>query len=464
MAKKGKAKSKAAKAAGEPSCAKGESETVEMGVEKKGVDSVPVEGDVDEKVCEEEVVVSTEEEAVVAPQRDSEVEELVEKVKRLEKELETKTERAETSEELLRQLETKTAEAQRLQDNYNNLLSKVSAMKTLFTKMKAAETELEESKRAMKAMEEEKSASKREVEGLRASVETLRSELESVNSECQRLQEEQDKSRREMKVNASELDVEVRELEAAKRSLELDVRDAKDRMEEQVVLLQEERVRGNALAQELGELRTKCANVEMEREQLMENQRKGEDAISQLKSQVAELGKAKQDLERQAEYQKETGETEIVRLQGEINVLRRDLDEKNDQIKAMETLEEDLKQKQLQLGKLRHENIKTNEHLSKAMKLLKRNTNAQTVDRDLVSNLFINFLQLDRGDSKKFEVLQLIAGFLDWDDDRRRHAGLLGGSRGTQSNSVVDVPTPRGSQSFVNLWTEFLEKESTPQV
>lgn len=75
-------------------------------------------------------------------------------------------------------------------------------------------------------------------------------------------------------------------------------------------------------------------------------------------------------------------------------------------------------------------------------------------------------MQLDRGDSKKFEVLQLISHFLDWDDDKRRHAGLLSsaGTR-TKSNSVVDLGTGdrKASQSFVSLWTEFLEKESTPQ-
>jgi len=46
------------------------------------------------------------------------------------------------------------------------------------------------------------------------------------------------------------------------------------------------------------------------------------------------------------------------------------------------------------------------------------------MSRRLISNLLISFLQLSRGDTKKFEVLQLLAGVLSWDDDEKELAGL----------------------------------------
>ncbi|GME76128.1 unnamed protein product [[Candida] boidinii] len=116
------------------------------------------------------------------------------------------------------------------------------------------------------------------------------------------------------------------------------------------------------------------------------------------------------------------------------------------------------------------------------MKLIKKGSETETVDRELISNLFISFLQIPRADAKKFEVLKLISNFLNWDDDKKRHAGLMSSSakanpslrsRSTSNSIMGSIPsnplasgdknTLNTSDSFVSLWTEFLEKESTPK-
>lgn len=110
----------------------------------------------------------------------------------------------------------------------------------------------------------------------------------------------------------------------------------------------------------------------------------------------------------------------------------------------------------------------------------------------VVTNHFLHFLTLDRSDPKKFQVLQLIASLLAWDDgmssphrqqlltlpDKREQAGL---SRpGTIKEPSLRVPlTPfrknsapsletegslleqRGSkESLAELWHDFLEREA----
>lgn len=79
------------------------------------------------------------------------------------------------------------------------------------------------------------------------------------------------------------------------------------------------------------------------------------------------------------------------------------------------------------------------------------------VDRELISNLFISFLQFPRGDTKKFETLQLISALLEWDQEQRVNAGL---SHRTP-NKADQGHDERPKQSFVSLWTDFLEREST---
>lgn len=66
------------------------------------------------------------------------------------------------------------------------------------------------------------------------------------------------------------------------------------------------------------------------------------------------------------------------------------------------------------------------------------------VDSPLISNLFISFLNIPRGDQKRFEILQLVAGVLKFTDEQREQAGLIrkvGGGLGALT------PTTSGSRS-----------------
>lgn len=94
--------------------------------------------------------------------------------------------------------------------------------------------------------------------------------------------------------------------------------------------------------------------------------------------------------------------------------------------------EKEVKEKNLLIGKLRHEAVTLNEHLTKALRFLKKGKPEDNVDRSvnffgwselaadwtrhIVTNHFLHFLTLDRSDPKKFQVLQLIGALLGWTD------------------------------------------------
>jgi hypothetical protein len=76
--------------------------------------------------------------------------------------------------------------------------------------------------------------------------------------------------------------------------------------------------------------------------------------------------------------------------------------------------EKEVKEKNLLLGKQRHESVILNDHLTKALRFLKQRKPEDMVDRQLVTNHFLHFIHIDRADPKKFQVLQLIAALLSW--------------------------------------------------
>lgn len=104
--------------------------------------------------------------------------------------------------------------------------------------------------------------------------------------------------------------------------------------------------------------------------------------------------------------------------------------------------EKAVKEKNLMIGKLWHEAIILNDHLTKALRFLQKAKPEDNVDRyrcshppnfpcimltynrQIITNHFLHFLSLGRSDPKKFEILQSIAALLNWTDDQTEQAGL----------------------------------------
>lgn len=82
--------------------------------------------------------------------------------------------------------------------------------------------------------------------------------------------------------------------------------------------------------------------------------------------------------------------------------------------------------------------VLTQEHLTEALRRLRRNTSDTNVDRRLVTNVLLQFIATPRADPKRFEMLSLLATILSWEDSERERAGLqrAGGAAAPRKGSV----------------------------
>ena len=180
------------------------------------------------------------------------------------------------------------------------------------------------------------------------------------------------------------------------------------------------------------------AELEKANAQFEEEKQQKHMEINALRAQLDKSEDSNSELTKTIEQHKE-----------EIQSMREDVDTKK-------RLEQECKERVLQIGKLRHEAIILNEHLTKALTMLKQSSDSESVDKELISNLLISFVAIPRADPRKFEVLDLISSFLNWDDDKKRQAGLLHNNERISRSAGSRSST----ENFVSLWTDFLEKES----
>ncbi len=130
---------------------------------------------------------------------------------------------------------------------------------------------------------------------------------------------------------------------------------------------------------------------------------------SARKQELRELVKNSQAQLEELRKQVQAAEETSTSAQAALETTRKDLE------RAL-PFEKEVKEKNLLIGKLRHEAVILNDHLTKALRILKKGRPEDNVDRQIVTNHLLHFLALDRSDPKKFQVLQLIAALLGWND------------------------------------------------
>lgn len=130
--------------------------------------------------------------------------------------------------------------------------------------------------------------------------------------------------------------------------------------------------------------------------------------------------------------------------------------------------EAELQAKNVLIGKLRHDLLQLQSHLSEAMKRMRSGNVDDSVDRKLMANLLVGFINAPRGDSKRFEILGLISSVLKFSDDEKFKVGLArrpsavpGSFDKDQSPLSPNAPTQAASESFMDMWISFLLKETS---
>lgn len=71
--------------------------------------------------------------------------------------------------------------------------------------------------------------------------------------------------------------------------------------------------------------------------------------------------------------------------------------------------------------------------------------------RRLITNLLIAFFNTPRGDSKRFEILQLMANMLEWTEEQKEQVGLIRKALSSRSED-------RSNKWVSGLWTPTIER------
>ncbi len=143
-------------------------------------------------------------------------------------------------------------------------------------------------------------------------------------------------------------------------------------------------------------------------------------------------------------------------LLDEIDALKQKVANANEGLAAANRLGEQLEKKTQAISMLKHEVKLREDLLKKAQAELKETStsNAAKVDRYLVKNLVVGYVNADAG--KKPEVLKVIATVLDFNQEEREKTGLLGsqgwltswfGGGGAQSPSQAHIRTHKRASS-----------------
>ncbi|GAA6062091.1 hypothetical protein JCM10212_002341, partial [Sporobolomyces blumeae] len=318
---------------------------------------------------------------------------------------------------------------------------------------------------------------------LQMTVETLKTELIQSNEDADAAHSELEQLRLRAFDSEKQTSDEANERDLLLREVQEDLERVKMEREEWESEAMRERVRREEMQSIFGQVEMELATAKSEREALREERDREQESAANLHAVLEEFQAAKDrelqsllgDLQNQlhdatealARYRQQAAEAEN----------RLAIAQSNDE--KVLALTKEVKDKNLFIGKLRHEAVILNEHLTEALRRLKRDSSENSVDRRLVSNVLITFLNTPRGDTKRFEMLQLIASILSWTDDQREKVGLqrasgalsgpgviASGSRGgakghARSGKGQAVEDGVENESFSNLWIEFLLKESS---
>jgi len=360
---------------------------------------------------------------------------------------------------------------------YRNLLGKVNMIRSqLGERLKADAEELEQARGKIDELEVAKTTANDENERLQTELSDLGNRLDEQASEIESLRSRTSlstsnwaKERDDMVTREAYLREEYEVARQAMQDWEIlatEERSRREALEERMTDL-EEQLGGqrNAYERAKGEADTQSSTVDGLQRALRELQ---DERKRELREMVEQTQAQLEELRRQAKGAEDAAADLTKQLEG----MKKELD------RAL-PFEKEVKEKNLLIGKLRHEAVILNDHLTKALRFLRRGKPEDNVDRHLVTNHFLHFLALDRSDPKKFQILQLIAALLGWDEQQKEQAGLLRTGAGTGSLRLPVSPfrrtpstpslsgdftpeSPGGSsrESLAELWSEFLEREA----
>lgn len=346
-----------------------------------------------------------------------------------------------SEQELRDELERVKEERNSFEGQYRGLLGKLGQMRsTLGDRLRQDAEELDRREQQIESLNTH-------VEDLSATVQTLKDELVGSHEDVERISKELDAARslhQQQNDSASSdrkgSEARLRELQELSERYRIDA-------ESWESACMEERAAKEDMDLQVREARREC-----------EEARAREEEKTQLAAQESETSRGLQQV---LEEFQAAQESELQRALGDheekVARLSALLEEKSDRSSRAEalasdykgaaercqTLEKEVKEKNLLIGKLRHEAVILNEHLTESLRRLRANTSESNVDGRLITNLLLQFLNTPRSDSKRFEMLALIASVLNWGAEEKEKAGLQPKGTGSSIDRKLGVSAIR---------------------
>ncbi|KAK8175813.1 hypothetical protein IWX90DRAFT_425228 [Phyllosticta citrichinensis] len=389
----------------------------------------------------------------LAKERDT----LREEVTQLRKSLETIQSKHESE---LADLQSQLTETQvgkeQAENQYKDLRGKVNTIKTqLGERMRADAEELERTRAQIEELEEQNRREREEADALDEENKRLRKQKEEQNKEIEELRGRASLSQQNWIKERDEL---IRREAYAREEFET----TKQAMQDWEVLAMEERSLRENLEDKVSELEEQVNGLKDALDRTVSDRDAQTSTVDGLQRALRDIQDArKKELREIVENSQTQLDSLRTQLQTAEDVSRKAKEEQEKTQKELERalpFEKEVKEKNLLIGKLRHEAVILNDHLTKALRILRKGRPEDNVDRQIVTNHLLHFLALDRSDPKKFQVLQLISALLGWNDEQREAAGLSRpGSTATAANSLrVPLSPFRRTPSTPSLNTDLL--------
>ncbi|KAL0094895.1 hypothetical protein F4703DRAFT_1788573 [Phycomyces blakesleeanus] len=355
-------------------------------------------------------------------------------------------------------------------------------------KAKELELQLEETEKKRKEKEESLATLSQEHQSLLAKLshikenlmprleadKQLRYKVEELTAELQATHHDLEKARADMVMRDNEMAERMAQKEHKIGQLQIWIEEVQSKREEFEAMAMQVDAERSQLEDRLQYTELELARL---KKQLMEENEENESERASLANlqTVLEEFQATKDAEIRAavehiERQLESAKISLAEYQSRAQVAEASLEQYQHDVAKAQRYEQEIKEKGLLIGKLRHEAIILNEHLVEAMRRLKEESSENNVDRQLVTSLLVGFLIAPRGDRKRYDILTILASVLQLSTEQKEQIGLIrstGLPRSSSSSSVTSWQNPRHSihedepkESFTDAWISFLLKES----
>jgi chromosome segregation ATPase len=221
---------------------------------------------------------------------------------------------------------------------------------------------------------------------------TLKSQLESKSTELADLSEESAQKTKEIdtlrdRTNLSQQNwiQEKEELIEQNAYLQSEFEQAKDAMHNWEVLAMEERSVRENLAEKTSDLEEQLANLRDAYERASSERDSQQSTVDGLQRALQEIQLARKQELRELIESSDTQLEDLRKSLREAQELAKSADKNlltaQEELERMRPFEKEVKEKNLLIGKLRHEAVTLNDHLTKALRFLKKGKPEDNVDR-----------------------------------------------------------------------------------